>query len=806
MRGRPLRLLALAALAFVTVAHGSGMSQVSPVEVASATVVRKTPPSQSGSGATQTPKPDDPGAAGDSTDPLTISSVTPWVAADGEFQIRFAPTTKIPPDAQLTYTIHQSLVATRRQSLRSKLLDIINGGPTGKVLQAPVTRTLADYGDPANGAVVTIPIRSSSSSDSTRAFLPNSGIHPVDMVLTTADGPELWSQVVFLNRLPREKGSESTGSGTTRRGSDGSTRPVTVSMILPIQADPVFTAASKPEFPLDSRFVLDSITELLDKVGVAPLRLGLRPDTFAGLTRVDEKWAQNLVAAIGRSTGAEAQTEPGEGNGTTSTTISTTTTTAPADSPDDGTGASVNGAQTASLLTLPFVNLDLGGLANPDVREGAPGVLRNQLTLGSKVVADVADSHPRSTTWVLDDSITNESLSLIRSMEFTDVAVPASRIETTGDLDKEQVMTGPVQLDGSGGIRAIAYDDVISQQLGDPSVSPAIRAHDALALLMSNWFTANHSNSRTSVPTSVVVLPPTTDAEVVRTMAAALSGEGPLRSSSGSSLLPSPTTGVDEPVTRLTSRPLSDIAGVVAQSAESVRQINAVDSMSQSAEPALETWRFLDAETFAIDMSPAERGARHNTIRSEVALKFGAIETPPARKVLLGARQTTIPLRFRNNLPYEVRLRMQARSPRLDVRSKTGDMIVLEPGGNRIDLPVSVQAPGESLLRARLSTPDGAVDLASFEIPVSSTSISGVGSALSIISIVFLLLWWIHTLRKRRRESGRATSQHPSTGPADADGPAGSQVQASDADAPISPAAGTPDPVDPDADTVGESG
>ncbi|HTO00409.1 MAG TPA: DUF6049 family protein, partial [Microthrixaceae bacterium] len=414
---------------------------------------------------------------------------------------------------------------------------------------------------------------------------------------------------------------------------------------------------------------------------------------------------------------------------------------------------------SASILRLPFVALDLGGLANA----GATATLRQQLQLGTRVVSSVDRNELKSSTWALDDTVTNEALPMIKAEGFTDVVLPVSRFELDDNLNPELIMTGPVQLDGPGELRAIAYDDLVSQQLSDPSVDPAIRAHDALVVLMANWFSANRDNSRLSAPTAVIVVPATTDPAVISTISSALAGAGPLQAAKGTSLLPPASPSIEEPRTRLTFRPSPDVNRLVADSSESQRQINAVKSMAGSAEPAIETWEFLNAETFSLGMSTEQRLSRHYSIRDQVSLKLGAIEPPAARRVVLAAREATIPLRFRNGLPYEVRLTVRARSPRLDVRFKSSDEVVLQPGENQIDLPVEVQAPGESLLRVQLMTPDGGMVLSSFDIPVRSTSISGVGSALSIISITFLLVWWIRTMRRRRREAARESSSHPST-------------------------------------------
>ncbi|HTN99941.1 MAG TPA: hypothetical protein VL068_04630, partial [Microthrixaceae bacterium] len=318
---RPLRIVAVLTVLFVAISHGAPVSSQTPdgSPVANDLITTLSNPLVGNSRArntqTESAKTNDvakgnstkagtPVAPADESERvLTVSSVTPWVDADGEFQVRFSPTGKVPTGAKLTYTIHQSLVGTMRQSLRTKVAEILAGSSSGKVLQAPKTKVLAEYGDPASGAVLSIPVRSSSSSDSTRAFLPNPGIHPVELVLTTADGPEIWSQTVFLNRLPRAATQDRAGKSRNLEP----TRPVTVSMLMPIQSDPAFTPEMKTDFSLESRAILDSATNLLKSAKNSPLTIGLRPDTLAGLSATDEAWAQNLVAAIGNATGAEPE-------------------------------------------------------------------------------------------------------------------------------------------------------------------------------------------------------------------------------------------------------------------------------------------------------------------------------------------------------------------------------------------------------------------------------------------------------------------------------------------------------------------
>jgi hypothetical protein len=130
--------------------------------------------------------------------------------------------------------------------------------------------------------------------------------------------------------------------------------------------------------------------------------------------------------------------------------------------------------------------------------------------------------------------------------------------------------------------------------------------------------------------------------------------------------------------------------------------------------------------------------------------------------------------------------------------------VVLHPGENLIDLPVTARASGGSLLRLDLRSPDASIRVAASSMPVTSSTISGVGAALSIISLLFLAGWWIRTARRRRREAARSTGSHPS-----ADPPHGSEgAHAPDDDGSRSPAAVGPPSRSPDgpADSVGRGG
>ncbi len=101
-----------------------------------------------------------PPAAGAADDMLEVTSVSPWVDPEGVFQVRFGPSSAVPLDAVFSYTVHQRLRPGPEGPLRSTLEDILDGGGLGGVLQSPVNASVLTLGNPADGLVLDIPVRS----------------------------------------------------------------------------------------------------------------------------------------------------------------------------------------------------------------------------------------------------------------------------------------------------------------------------------------------------------------------------------------------------------------------------------------------------------------------------------------------------------------------------------------------------------------------------------------------------------------------------------------------------------------------
>lgn len=697
-----------------------------------------------------------PGNPGSSAAPSTsakevvqITSISPWVDSDGEFQMRFTTNAEVPADALLTYTIHQPLRPSSSKSLRENVAAIVDGARPGNVLQATVSVPLAELLTGEGSSLLSIPVRSRSSSDRTRAFLPSEGIHPLSITITTADGAELWTTVVFLNHLPR---SSSSGASDAANSS-----PLNVSMVVPVRSHPALSGDTA-SISTEDRNDLDSLTKLLANAPKSPLKIVLRGDTIAALENTDTKWARDTLTTIEASL-SEDQT------GTGSSSVPSSGSSPPNGSVPTTTEAMANSAHSDGpvLVATSFVDVDTEGIA----RLGGQDVLREQLDLGTRLAQGISKRPVLQGAWVLDEHVGPAAVSALESLGVSTVLVGRNQLNIDDKSPGAPNRLQAQRLSGSRNIRVITVDDQLSSRLVEDARSPVARAHEILSSLIGDWFDNSARRDPLSGLSEVLLVQPNADPSAVAAIGAALGGSGPLRSTGPGALVAaeksSESAGAQNAraVTLKTPQVTDGLDKVIEGRNRTASQLAAFASMAPE-EPLLDRWGLANAETLSVSLPQSDVSAVHNEITDQITKRVAQITPPPTRRIVLTSRRTTIPLRFRNGLSYPVTFDLHVRSSRLEVLGGNPVKVVLAPGENRVNLEIVVRAPGESLMRVRLSTPDGDLELSNFDIPVQSTAISGAGAALSVISVLFLLVWWARTFRRERRRNARTSNSHPS--------------------------------------------
>jgi len=644
---------------------------------------------------------------------IVVTAVTPWVEPDGDFRIGMRVDGPLPADAVLTTQIHQRLRASRTTTLRGALERVIASDDAGPPLQSPRDRTVASLGDAATGVVVDIPIRGTRSGDSERVLLPNPGIHPVTVSVADAAGTELASTIVFLNRLP----------DTMPVSRDGSPAAVSLSVYALVDGPAALRPSGQADLDPATREQLSALASTLESGVPGPITLAVRPNLLDALDRSEDPTDRNILRVLRSAT---------------------------------------SGSTPATVAGMPYVDVDVGSLS--ESADGRGEVLR-QIALTNSTVQHVLGVEPVGTTWYDGDSVTEASLPFLEVLGARRAAIPADDLRlhdprSTPDGARSLAVGLPPST-----LTATAPDESLSRLLdegangSDDEPGPGQRANQVVATLMATWYPAaaesgSAGGSEFPGPATLLRTPVGTGPAVLAALYAALADPGPITLDPGA--VPTAAAAVDgEPVTaQVPADGPTDPGPALREVLDTRRSIDGYRSLAPSATAEAAEWDRIDAQTLHVDMSAADRDTYHRRILADIGVLVAQIEMPPERQVLLTDREATIPLRFRNDLPYAVDVQLWIRSVRLDVGGGDRRIVTLRPGENRVDLPVTVRAPGGTLLRIDASSPDGALALPAVAIPVTSRTISGVGAALSVLSLLFLAGWWTVSIRRERRRRG----------------------------------------------------
>lgn len=165
-------------------------------------------------------------------------------------------------------------------------------------------------------------------------------------------------------------------------------------------------------------------------------------------------------------------------------------------------------------------------------------------------------------------------------------------------------------------------------------------------------------------------------------------------------------------------------------------------------------------------LNPRQRAGYLAEVETVVERRLGSVQAPARQTITLPSSSGRIPLTLRSRLrrPVEVRVRLETGS-RLEFPDGAEFPLRLEPGTNRIDIPVRARVPGDSPITIRIESPDGAASLVNARYTVRSTAVSGLGLVLSVGAVVFLVLWWARHVRRDRRRRRETASDAETTGP-----------------------------------------
>ncbi|MEZ5267984.1 MAG: hypothetical protein R2789_05230 [Microthrixaceae bacterium] len=282
------------------------------------------------------------------TEELEITAVSPWVEAEGTFEVSFSIPRDWPLDVLVRATIQQRL-RPGSGDLRSSTDRLLAEEESTRNLQAPIAFDLASLVDGSGSALLQIPIRS-SSGDNARQLIPNAGIHPVELEVTDSGGQLLASSTVYLNRLPV----------LPRTGRDDQPARTSLQLLAGLDSGPALGPDGEPSLSTEERLAMAPWQELIQTNVDLPLTVALRPNTLLALQRSPESSDRAFLTEL---------------SGNTALTIS----------------------------PQSYVRVGAAGLE----RTGS-GELARQVRLGTSTLGDLTSGPPNG-PWILDDTVDVDS-------------------------------------------------------------------------------------------------------------------------------------------------------------------------------------------------------------------------------------------------------------------------------------------------------------------------------------------------------------------------------------------------------------
>lgn len=629
---------------------------------------------------------------------IVVDRVAPWVEPDGDWTVDLDGLDDVPPGTTVSFTIHRQLSGTP-SAIHSRIERILDGAGPGAGLQNEVTETLP--GPPPQGRHrIVVPIRP-RSGDSSRLLVPTSGVHPVSIEVRGPDGSELFSTTVFMNRLP-----DATGRG-----------PLLIATTLGVGGPPSFDASGEAVVDDETIERVDQRSAILEAAEF-PVSVALDPSLAEAMATIPDaqRSYDRLVEAVSRHV----------------------------------------------LLRRTWVPIDVSRWAAPAAR----GEVAAQLAAGDASLAEGPGSVGDVGTWGLDPTLTASAVPVLRASRFDRALIIDAQLNDRSrqELPTERLRTLTIR-EGSATITALSADAVATALLGaqpEDRQSDALRVNAALSSVLATW-AATPGEEPSGALLAFDAVPAPRAVDLARTLSepdtalvrvvdpeTVFEQVRPLTRRRGRTTEPVEVSlasgggGVDDATIRRLAGVRNALEGYLSMLGEP----------DDSGEPEERTELSLRERVLLSehrDIAAAEAADILAAVEARIGADLALISGPLTRSITLTAREATIPVRIENGLDRAVRAQIRLESNRIEVQGGNQQVVDLEPGTNRLNLPVTVRTSGQFTVEVTILSADGAIPITQSRIRVRSQVFSGVGIALGVGALLFLVIWWFLTYRRERR-------------------------------------------------------
>jgi hypothetical protein len=161
--------------------------------------------------------------------------------------------------------------------------------------------------------------------------------------------------------------------------------------------------------------------------------------------------------------------------------------------------------------------------------------------------------------------------------------------------------------------------------------------------------------------------------------------------------------------------------------------------------------------TEARGLDAAQRTAALAAYERTFAAETGKISLGTERTVTFTARRAPIPITVLSNTTYPVCVVVTLASDKFTFPDGNTRVLLLDRQTTSVRVTAQARTSGDRLpIDVSLRTPDGQLLITRQVLTVHSTAISFVGVALTVFAGAVLLVWWLRTWRRSRRNRLRA--------------------------------------------------
>ena len=645
------------------------------------------------------PSDPDPSTTASSADVrIEVASVTPWIGPDGDWTAALT-ITGAPADAEITYSIRQPPTGSEA-SIRQALAKSRDGDDEPKVMRSPVTQDLATLTDPTGETQLRIGIRSGRSGDRDRILIPNSGVYPVVVGVTSADGTTLAGITLYLNRLPASSSPRSD--------------PFRLGIIVQPPHRGGFDDAGELDVTAGLRSSIDNAIDTLEAGSGLPLQLAVSPESMVALTQSNVPGDLELVERLVRALGS------------------------------------------ASVVRVPWANLQLEGWATT----GSLSDVQTSLIDGQQALFARLQRPTEVRVWPPDTSVGPAGVELLTKLGIAALIVDPDQLAPAKPPSGESGFSRPFRVVGKGDaqVSALSLDPDLQSLLASPDDEAGLAAHQMITSMVGSWLADDHQRG------AVLRIDDRADAAVVAALLGDLSGAGddderPIDVVDPTEIaaLPAMTarqSGRDATWTRQLLAPSETptVSGISRRLAVARPLVDDYASIVPAGDPVAARDAIVIQRSLDRRVAPGVQESLLDDVTAEMRADLRKVSASESRSLTVTSRRTSIPLRFTNDLGRPIRVRLRLQSPRLDFLDGDEQSLTLSPGLNRLDVAVEVRASGQFPMQADLIAPNSNRVLASTRQRVRSTTFSGVGLMLSGGALLFLVIWWSRTLRRRDRD------------------------------------------------------